>query len=160
MRHSASMRSRSSDVLSSVQNLYCRHHTFYGFGVKFMADSCYHNNCHVLCAPITIHQCQMNTWLSIVWRQAVADNVRRVKYSQTAHIRRIKYQNAIFVSSRLAVVFAPTGDAPTTSEWPTISLPTNVRLIFYVWGYILVTVVNGLPHNYLSHKIWMQLFRI
>ena len=28
---------------------------------------------------------------------------------------------------------APTGDAPTTSEWSTISLPTNVRLILDTW---------------------------
>ena len=54
-------------------------------------------------------------------------------------------------SSRLAVVFAqssearclvenedvvgaaPTGDAPTTSEWSTILLPTKVPLILETW---------------------------
>ena len=30
---------------------------------------------------------------------------------------------------------APTGDAPTTSEWSTTLLPTNVRLILQIWGY-------------------------
>ena len=56
------------------------------------------------------------------------------------------------VSSRLAVVFtqsiearclvrnedvvgaAPTGDAPTTSDWSTILLPDKVRLTLEVWG--------------------------
>ena len=28
---------------------------------------------------------------------------------------------------------APTGDAPTTSEWSTILLPTKVRLILETW---------------------------
>ena len=28
---------------------------------------------------------------------------------------------------------APTGDAPTTSEWSWIQLPTKVRLILEVW---------------------------
>ena len=32
---------------------------------------------------------------------------------------------------------APTGDAPTTSEWSTILLPTKVRLILENWRYIL-----------------------
>ena len=29
----------------------------------------------------------------------------------------------------------PTGDAPTTSEWATIQLPTKVRLILETWRY-------------------------
>ena len=29
----------------------------------------------------------------------------------------------------------PTGDAPTTSEWSTILLPTKVQLILEVWQY-------------------------
>ena len=28
---------------------------------------------------------------------------------------------------------APTGDAPTTSEWSTILLPINARLILEIW---------------------------
>ena len=28
---------------------------------------------------------------------------------------------------------APTGDAPTTSEWSTILLPTKMRLILETW---------------------------
>ena len=59
-----------------------------------------------------------------------------------------------YSSPRLAVVFAqsnearcqvenedvvgaaPTGDAPTTSEWLTILLPTKVRLILETWRYV------------------------
>ena len=62
-------------------------------------------------------------------------------------------------SSRLAVVFAqsiearylvenedvvgvaPTGGAPSTSEWSTTLLPTKVRLILDVWRYILFVFV-------------------
>ena len=32
---------------------------------------------------------------------------------------------------------APTGDAPTTSEWSTILLPTKMQLILEVWGHII-----------------------
>ena len=32
---------------------------------------------------------------------------------------------------------APTGDAPTTSEWSTISLPSKERLISETWRYII-----------------------
>ena len=67
-------------------------------------------------------------------------------------------------SSRLAVVFAqyieakcsvenedvvgaaPTGDAPTTSEWSTISLPTQVRLILETWRYITETNATKFYH--------------
>ena len=62
------------------------------------------------------------------------------------------------VSSRLAVAFAQsteprrkveyedvvgaarTGDAPTTSEWPAILLPTKVSLMLEVWRYAFDTV--------------------
>ena len=30
----------------------------------------------------------------------------------------------------------PTGNAPTTSEWLTILMPTNMRLIFKIWWYV------------------------
>ena len=33
---------------------------------------------------------------------------------------------------------APTGDAPTTSEWPTILLPTKVQLILEVLQYFML----------------------
>ena len=68
-----------------------------------------------------------------------------LKY-KTHQIRKFKR-----FSSCLAVVFAqyiessylkenedvvgavPTGDAPTTSEWATILVPTEVRLILEIW---------------------------
>ena len=39
----------------------------------------------------------------------------------------------------------PTGDAPTTSEWATILLPTKVKLILEVWWYWLVKYLCALP---------------
>ena len=35
---------------------------------------------------------------------------------------------------------APTGDAPTTSEWSTSLLPTKVQLILEVWQYMIVNM--------------------
>ena len=40
------------------------------------------------------------------------------------------------VENKDVVGAAPTGDAPTASEWSTISLPTKVLLILEVWRYI------------------------
>ena len=34
---------------------------------------------------------------------------------------------------------APTGDAPTTSEWSTIMLSAKVRLILEIWRYVYLT---------------------
>ena len=74
-------------------------------------------------------------------------------YRQFSNIRCTKSQNINV--SRLAVVFAqsiearcyvenedvvgatPTGDAPTTSEWSTILLPTQARLILETLRYLL-----------------------
>ena len=41
----------------------------------------------------------------------------------------------------------PTGDAPTTSEWSTISFPTKVRLISEVWGLSLSLIIIPLPNS-------------
>ena len=67
-------------------------------------------------------------------------------YHQICNTSRTKSQNVIFLSFRSSVVFAqsiearcwvenedvvgaaPTGDAPATSEWSKIWLPTYVRL--------------------------------
>ena len=77
-----------------------------------------------------------------------------VYYRQISNISRTIYQT-LNVSCRLAFVFiesmearyyveyedvvgaAPTGDAPTTSQWSTILLLTRVRLISEVLRYIL-----------------------
>ena len=72
------------------------------------------------------------------------------KYRQFSNIRRTHFQNinvsrlVVFAQSIEArcsvenedvVGAAPTGDAPTTSEWSTISLPTKVRLILETLRY-------------------------
>ena len=56
---------------------------------------------------------------------------------------------------------APTGDAPTTSEWSTILLPTKVRLILEFYGKfslynIFETYLMKLPH--LDDGMWLSLF--
>ena len=66
-----------------------------------------------------------------------------------------------YFSSCLAVVFAqsieaivnedvvgatPTGNAPTTSEWSTILLPTTVRLILEIWPYPFCAWANNRPN--------------
>ena len=76
--------------------------------------------------------------------------VRNVKYCQVSNIRRTKPQHLkdsrtvlrlsllnplkpdVEVENEDVVGAAPTGDAPTTSEWSTILLPTKVRLILEV----------------------------
>ena len=57
---------------------------------------------------------------------------------------------------------APTGDAPTTSEWSTILLPTKVHLILEILRYIPMfyvdVIINSCPNldadlsNFLSVK--------
>ena len=71
-------------------------------------------------------------------------------YRQTSYIRHTKFQNlnvsrlvlqvsllnplklGVKVENEDVVGAAPTGDAPTTSVWSTISLSTEVRLILEV----------------------------
>ena len=80
-------------------------------------------------------------------------NYRKISIVYLYNIRRTKSPN-VNVSSRLAVVFAqyfeakcevenedvvgaaPTGDAPTISEWSIIWLPTEARLMLETWRYI------------------------
>ena len=51
---------------------------------------------------------------------------RAVVFAQTNEAR-------CLVENEDVVGAAPTGDAPTTSEWSTILLPTMVRLILETW---------------------------
>ena len=46
-----------------------------------------------------------------------------------------------------------TGDAPTTSEWSTISLPMKVHLISEVWWYITVVSNMTWPNKYTYNTI-------
>ena len=59
-----------------------------------------------------------------------------------------------WVENEDVVGAAPTGDAPTTSEWSTILLPTVVRLILKVLRYVYA------PAN--GTKIWcsISIYRI
>ena len=77
------------------------------------------------------------------------------KYRQISNIRRTQSQNLKVSRLILQLSFvesfevmykvenedvvgaAPTGDAPTTSEWSTILVPTKVRLILEVWRYTI-----------------------
>ena len=54
-----------------------------------------------------------------------------------------------------AVVEAPTGDAPTTSEWSTIQLPTKVWLILDMWRYIYIQT-----HIYIYIYIYICMYSI
>ena len=47
---------------------------------------------------------------------------------------------------------APTGDAPTTSEWSTIKLPTKVCLILETWQYIETFTSHALLQQQLSDQ--------
>ena len=42
---------------------------------------------------------------------------------------------------------APTGGAPTTSEWSTILLPTKAHFILEVWRYLFFEALNGQLDN-------------
>ena len=74
------------------------------------------------------------------WVNTVNSNIRCTKISKlkcfSSHLVVVFTQ---FVEARCLVEnedvigAAPTGDAPTTSEWSTIQLPTNVPLILETW---------------------------
>ena len=76
-------------------------------------------------------------------RYRQVSNIRRtksqhLKYSRT--VLRLSLPNFLEASCQVenedVVGAAPTGDAPTTSEWSTILLPTKVRLILEVLRYL------------------------
>ena len=89
------------------------------------------------------------------------ESQQRREYCQTCNISHTTYQNLSV--SHLAVVIAQsiearcsvkndgvvgavqTGNAPTTSEWSTILLSTNVWLILEVWQYILFDICQRSP---------------
>ena len=80
------------------------------------------------------------------WTYRQLSNIRRtksqhIKYSRT--VLRLSVPNPLKpdVKSKNEDVVgaAPTGDAPTTSDWSTIVLPTKVRLILDVFRYLTST---------------------
>ena len=50
-----------------------------------------------------------------------------------------------YVENEDVVGAAPTGDAPTTSEWSTILLPTKVRVILETWRWLCYT--DSMTHS-------------
>ena len=60
-------------------------------------------------------------------------------YRQVSNIRRTESQNfnvsRFSVENEDVVGAAPTGDAPTTSEWSPSVLPTKVWLILEIWRF-------------------------
>ena len=57
----------------------------------------------------------------------------RVQYEYQKLSTRVRVPST---STPALVGAVPTGDAPTTSEWPTFLLPTKVRLILEIWQYV------------------------
>ena len=49
-----------------------------------------------------------------------------------------------WVENEDVVGAAPTGDAPTTSEWSTILLPVMVGLILDIWRYLVFDGIGAL----------------
>ena len=100
----------------------------------------------ILFSPQCLWWQLQSTWL-LHFKELQGDGI----YHKISNIRRTKIHKLKCFSSRLAVVFAqsngarcwvknedvvgaaPTGDAPTTSEWSTILLLTKVRLILETW---------------------------
>ena len=107
------------------------------------------------------------------WRLGKA--IPSVLYLQVSNTVRTKFQllkdsrtsclAAIFaesleVENEDAIGAAPTSDAPTTSEWSTIVLPTNVRLISDVLRYVLLPrkLITRVVHYFTGFCILRSLF--
>ena len=99
-----------------------------------------------------IQSCQFTLDISIVnWAPGnIQDNLTAlVNFTHFVHVttsilwlsqwQRSNHDDAKSIETRCLVEneevvgAAPTGDAPTTSEWSTILLPTKVRIILEVW---------------------------
>ena len=80
------------------------------------------------------------------WRQT--SNIRRTKsknWNVSRHDLQLPLPNPLkpgWVENEDVVGAAPTGDAPTTSEWSTLLLPSKVWFILDVWRYVLWRVVK------------------
>ena len=109
-------------------------------------------------------------WKLLIWSDLLPGDSR---YCEISNIRRTKNPNLnVF---RLAVAFAqsnearcqvenedvigaaPTADAPTTSEWSTILLPTVVRLILETWQYfkIICKLFNLVGFSAIIYNIFL-----
>ena len=89
--------------------------------------------------------CHHGMWVSGIWschEYRKVSNIRRTKYqnlNDSRIILQLSLPNALKSSVKSknedVVGAAPIGDAPTTSEWSTILLPSQVRLILEIWRY-------------------------
>ena len=91
-------------------------------------------------------------------------------YCQTSNVMRTKSQNLnvsrlVFAKSAEARCLTknedvagstPTGDTPTTYEWSSILLPTNVRCVLEVWRYILNSSDCCLSHLFFRGWLWLE----
>ena len=78
-----------------------------------------------------------------IWNYRKISNIRHTKspnLNVSCLVLQLSLHNPMKPGVKLilkdVVGAAPTGDAPTTSEWSTILLPTKVRLILETWWYI------------------------
>ena len=65
-------------------------------------------------------------------------HIPKLKYflSRVALVLTQSVEARCYVENEDIVWTAPTGDAPTTSEWSKLLLPNKVRLILGAWRYI------------------------
>ena len=112
--------------------------------------------------------CRHQQPAAVIWKQPVVKWRHSTVKSKPYRIPKLKCFSsrltAVFAQSRCIVKnedvvwAAPTGDAPTASEWSTILLPTQVRIIFDVLRYLggvritLQLVVKQEDHQFMCAK--------
>ena len=114
--------------------------------------------------------------IRVHWKAQVRRRIKNIpfdiKYRQVSDISCNKSPKLKCFSSRLAVVIAqsiearcqvenedvvggaPKVYAPTTSEWPTILLPSKVRLILEVWWYLWTQRARFGPPQVVDRSRW------
>ena len=74
---------------------------------------------------------------TIIFTYRKVSNIRRTKSQNLSDCGLVlhgqSFETRCYVENEDVVGAAPTGDAPTTSEWSTILLPSQVWLILEVW---------------------------
>ena len=161
-QHRASRFSRNKRSNSIVlHQIFDTGYTEYSAAYELSILNVDHTKDHVYWLGFGYHlciECQRRhgypAWWATPWRPVMymdAVHNTKVMYRKISNISCTKSPNLKCFSPRLVVVCAqanearcsvenedvvgaaPTGDAPTTSEWSTILLPTKVRLILETW---------------------------
>ena len=109
---------------------------------------------------IRFGECKKSCWTSTVWVYGKISNIR-CTISQTLnvsclalHLSLLKSIEArYYVENEDVVGAAPTGDAPSTTEWLTIILPTRVHLILEALRYAFILRITNM-YMYLCF-IWL-----